>query len=325
MNSEERTIDETKNEEMQPKKTQMNLGTSEQADNAMGLLENGDPRAFKSVNNYFSLLIDNLKAFDITENEVTYNQVFEKTKQMLRLRDEVVNVINSIAKFEEHSKFYRELHSFFENLLPYFTFRDEGDSRNRWAADHYEAFGSELFLYAVALLLKHRRFEQLNELTHQGYNIPRSKRGLPSEFISFNRFNQHPEALRGYYKNNNVREERQKSVFLKSRIPVGEITFEDLAQADFVLHLISLLDKRKDEDNGFFYDIWVNQVLSDIYPFELFVRSESLWFFERFARCLRNVSKEELAGFVEAYSKKAGSGSYDFGQRIALSRIAARP
>lgn len=325
MNSEETITNENKTEETQPEKTQLDVGTSEEAEHAIAFLENGDQQAFKFVNNYFSLLIDNLKAFDITENEVTYNQVFEKTKQMLPLRDEVVNVINSIAKFEEHSKFYRELHSFFENLLPYFTFRDEGDSRNRWAADHYEAFGSELFLYAVALLLKYRRFEQLNELTHQGYYVPRSKRGLPGEFISFNRFNQHQEALRGYYKNNNVREERQKPVYLRSRMTEGETTYEDLAQADFMLHLISLLDKRNDGDESFYYDFWVNQVQSDIYPFELFVRAESKWFFERFVNCLRNVSKEDLSDFVEVYSKKAGGRGYDFERRIALNGIATRP
>lgn len=320
MNSKEIATEET-----QPENTQIDLGVSKNVENAIAFLENGDPRAFSSVKIYFSLLIGNLKVFDITENEVTYDQVFEKTKQMLQVRNEVVKVISSIAKFEEHSKFYRELHSFFENLLPYFTFRDEGDSRNRLAADHYEAFGSELFLYAVALMLKHRRFEQLNELTHQGYYVPRLKRGLPGEFISFNRFNQHLEALRGYYKNNNVREERQKPVYLRSRMTEGEITYEDLAQADFVLHLISLLDTRRDEDDGFSYDFWVNQVQSDMYPFELFVRSESKWFFERFTKCLRNISKEDLSGLVEVYSKKAGGRGYDFERRIALNRIAARP
>ena len=76
-------------------------------------------------------------------------------------------------------------------------------------------------------------------------------------------------------------------------------------------------------------NIWHNQVLTDSYPFELFVRSESLWFFEKFARCLRGVSKDDIANFTELYNKKiANSGVHyrqlDWERRISLSKIATR-
>jgi len=328
MNSEETTIDETKTEETQPEKTQIDLGTSEQADNAIAFLEDGDPRSFKAVKNYLSLLIGNLKAFDIMENAVTYDQVFEKTDQMLPLRNEVLKVINSIAKFEEQPKFYGELHSFFENLLPYFKFRNEGDSRNAMASDHYKAFGTELFLYAVAASLKYRRFEQLNELTQQGYYVPQSKNGRSGEFIAFTRFGVFPEASTGYYNNERIRQEMQKATYLKTRMPESEITFDDLAQADFVLYLISLLDSRQTGD--FFYNIWSNQIYWEDYPLKLFLRSESLWFFSRFAECLRSISKDDIIQLIDSYNKKISESSFysrplDLEYRIALKKIATRP
>jgi hypothetical protein len=328
MNTEETTIDETKTEEMQPEKMEMDLGISEQADNAITFLENGDLQAFKSVNNYFSLLIGKLNAFDITDISVTYDQVFEKINQLLPLRDEVIKVIISIAKFEEHPRFYQELHSFFENLLPYFKFRNEGDSRNPLAADHYESFGTELFLYAVAASLKYRRFEQLNELTHQGYYVPQSKNGRADEFIAFTRFNYFPEALTGYYKSKGIRQEIQKSNYFKTKMTESEITYEDLAQADFVLYLISLLDSR--QSGEFFFNIWGNRIYSENYPLELFVRSESLWFFQRFAKCLREISKDDINQLISAYNEKVSkSGLYSrslvLEDKIALSKIATRP
>jgi len=316
-------------EEEKTEETLIEFDLSEQANQAVEYLEISDPKALKAVNEYFRLLINELKAFDIPgDKTATYDVIFERANQMTPVRDEVIKVITAVAKFEEQTKFYTELHSFFENLLPYFYFRNEGESNSRWAADHYIVFGSELFLYTVAALLKHRKFEQLNELTHQGYYIPSSKNVRTERFILFNEFNRNSDALAEYYRNKQMREDYSKAAFLKERIIENEFSYEDLAQADFILHLISLLDNRKSEQS--FYDVWKNQLPTDIRAFELFVRSESLWFFQKFAKCLREVSKENLTTFLEQYKKKiAESGMYysrlDWEYKIALDKIATRP
>lgn len=305
---------------------EIDLGISKQAVDAMTFLENGDPQAFRTVKNYFSDLIKNLKVFDITDREVTYDQIFEKIQQMLSLRNEVIKVVNCIARYKEDLKFYEEIHLFFENLLPYFKFRNDNDSNNRFAADHYEAFGTELFLYTVASLLKYSKFEQINVLTQQGYYIPRSKNGMPDEIFSFTKFCSFPEALSGYYKNLNIRQEYQKSKRLKESIFEGEFTYEDLAQADFVLHLISLLDNT---ENDYFSDLWSNQVYLETHPLDLFVRAEFVWFFEKLSKCLRGISRKELTDFINQYNQKYMERSVHFGRislerKIALSKIATR-
>lgn len=307
----------------------IDLGLADKANQVIEYLENSDPKAFKALNNYFSSLIKSLKAFDFTKEEnVTYDLVFEKTKQMLPLRNEVVGIITAIAKFEEQTKFYGEIHLFFENLLLYFAFRDEGDSSNRLAPGHYQAFGSELFLFTVAALLKHRRFEQLNELTNQGYYLPFTKHRRRNKLDSFVIFNENPESLLGYYRNLRVSEDQWKVTFLAERLTDNGFELEDLAQADFVLHFISLLDTKISKQ--FFYGYWGNQTLLDSYPFELFVRSESRWFFEKFAKCLREVTKDEILEFIDLYNEKLVEGGFgyrrlDWEHRIALEKIATRP
>ena len=212
--------------------------------------------------------------------------------------------------------------------MPYFAFRNEGESSNRLATGHYQAFSSELFLYSVAALLKHQRFEQLNELTNQGYYIPPTKNRSRSKLVTFVMFNEYPEALLGYFSNQRISKEEWKVVYLKERLVESGFGYEDLVQADFVLHFISLLDTKLTEQ--YFHGFWINQLDFDSYPSELFIRSESKWFFERFAKCLRGVSKDEIKEFINSYNKKLGESSYYYGRLdwehiIALEKIASQP
>lgn len=314
--------------ETTPEESETDLGLSELLKNAVEHLENGGPKAFKAVKDYFGILIEKLKTFDIPSSETpTYDLFFERLNQMLPVFHNVVRLVTAIAEFEEQTKFYTEIHSFFEKLIGYFYFRNEGDSNQRLARDHYKVFGYELFLYNTAALLKYRRFEQLNELTRQGYYLSPSHRARNEQFISFNEFNQESEALTGYYGNKRVREEYIKSTFLKERI-FETFSYEELAQADFILHFISILDKRNNEE--YFYNVWSNQVYTEINTFELFVRSESDWFFEKFAKCLHDLSKDELISFLESYYKKISeSGMYfrkpDWEYKINLKKLATRP
>lgn len=282
----------------------MGLGTSELANTAIKYLTDSDLKAFGAVTDYFSLVINKLKLFDIffDDDEITYDLIIKKADQMLPLRNEIINLIVAVAKFEDHSKFYKELHLFFENLLPYFNFRNEGESNNRLASEHYLLFGSELFIYATAALLKHRKFEQLNELTNQGYFIPRWRHNSPRQFIAFCRFNQNTETVVGHYRRENIREEDSKTKYFKDRIFEEAFHYDELAQADFVLHLISLLDIRIDKDR--YSDIWHSQLKANSYPLEIFTRAESAWFFERLAKCLRSVAKDDLIEFFKAYKSE---------------------
>jgi hypothetical protein len=290
------------NEESKIEETSIDLKVSEYAKQAVECLKNGDAKAFSMVRNYFSLVTAKLKLFDISrEDEVTYDLIIRRADQMLPLRNEIINLIATIAEFQEDSRIYKKLHSFFENLLPYFSFRNETESNDRLAADHFILFGSELFIYATAALLKHRKFEQLNELTNQGYFIPRWRYNSLRQFISFCKFNQTTETLIGHYRRKNIRKEDSKTRYFKDRMFEEEFNYDELAQADFVLHLISLLDLRIKKE--LYSDIWHPQLQAASYPFEIFTRSQSAWFFEKFTKCLRSATKDDLIEFFKAYKE----------------------
>lgn len=315
------------NQETDEQEPPIDLGIGEQAKRCVKCIEDGEPTAFKEFMNYVDSLFENLKKFDAPlDSSITPKSISARLQQMLLLRNEIIEVFVAISKYEEQPKFYGEIHRFFERLLPYFNYRDEGDSNYRGAAEHYLMFGWELFLYAVAALLKHRRFEQLNELTSQGYYFEPSSRISRGKLVSFVEFNRSSYEFAQYYANRRSEGDAWKTFFIEPRVFEKEFTFLNLAQADFVLYFVSLLDKRTSGD--FFSDLWHNNLRAEPRTFELFIRSEYSWFFERFALCLRNVTKNDLNILLEQYQKNLGGSYYmrnEWEVKIALDKLDIRP
>lgn len=280
-----------------------NLGTSGRARRAIEFLVNDKPQALNAVKDYFTLVTENLKMFDFTpETEQMIDEsIIEKIQEITPLRDEIVDVFSAIARYREDSAIYEEIHDFFEQLLPYLEYRNDGDSSHQWAADHYKFFGYELFLYAVAALLRFGRFRQLNELTEQGYYFSGSPFSRnQNSLLSFLKFNTYSEALRNY----NQRQQRQyhsiEAHFMNKRANRKDFKFEDLMQADFLLYLLYQIDNKESPDTSWYS--WYPATLTFAEyrdrPFEVFLRSQSRRFFDKFKVGLRNNSKDDLSKLI---------------------------
>lgn len=282
----------------------INLGTSDQAEQTIKNLESCDCKSLLSLKTYFTLLTERLSKLDVPQSDKLDQDLSNRTVQILPVRDEFIKVISAIVQFTEESDFYFEIHAFFEQLISYFYPRDNGESRSKFAQDHYKILGEEMFLFTIAIFIKHRRFEQMNILTQQGYYVPRSNRYGTGQFISFNVFNQSLDAVKRVC-NSSRNVEYIKVDFTKNRISENIYKYEDLAQADFVLHLISLINSGNHKT--YFPDLWAYQLLIDSFPFEIFIRSESTWFYDQFNKCLRGLSKDRLNAFLEEYEIKASN------------------
>lgn len=110
-----------------------------------------------------------------------------------------------------------------------------------------------------------------------------------------------------------------------------DFTFEDLMQADFLLFLLYQIDDK--ESSNTFWASWYPTTLTFAEyrdkPFEVFSRSQSRKFFDKFKVCLRNASKKELLDLFEKIKENKESS---FGRRWAnlssftgIDQIATRP
>ncbi len=309
-----------------------NLGTSSRQRRAIELIRNDKPQALNAVKEYFEIFAENLKEFDITNSdEVTTDLIIERIKETALIRDEFVELVETIARYSTNLGFYVAIHDFFESLIPYLEPSRNAGQYNTWQADHYKFFIHEIFLYSVSALLKHRRFVELNELTEQGYYVSDERGSRREGLQSFVIFDTYSEAL-SYYNERLPR--KYYSIygkFLKDRSSRNDIKFIDLMQADFFLFIVFYLQQNDEKPN---WSRWIPDTLAYTEnmqnPFEIFLRAQSKRFFEQFRVALGNITKEDFEKSITEMDKKTlpqwgGWLNPDPVVFAGISKIATRP
>jgi hypothetical protein len=263
---------------------------------AIELIKGGDVQAINVLREYFETFTNDLEKFDIVDaDNVTTTVVIEHIEATKDIRDELVDVIENICRHSSEREYYAAIHDFFESLIPYMEPSRRGSPYNQWQADHYKFFINEIFLYATASILKHRRFELLNELTVPGYYVAEDRYRIKTGLHDFIIFNTHSDALRYY---NDRLPQKWNSIYAKfknDRATRSDIKFTDLMQADFFLYIFAQL---KENTESIFPSYWYPDTLpyaERMYqPFEIFSRAESKSFFDSLRVALGGATKEDL-------------------------------
>lgn len=311
----------------------VNLATSARFRRAIEQVKNDKPQALNAVKDYFSVFSENLKEYDIISKEITPNQIVERIKEMIPARDEAVDLIEAIARYSSETRMYEEVHAFFEDLILYLEPRNTNGSYHTWSSEHYKFFVHELFLYAVASLLKYRRFEEINELIGQGYYRPGSRfSGERSGLTTFCVFDTYSEAL-DYYNRSLPRQFHTiYGHLLSERATRSDVRFDDLVQADLFLYLREKLESKSDTrwQLSWYPDTLLHMRRRDG-ALEIFSRSESKRFFSKMQTALGGATKEQIEQLINELKEKKrdhlGSdfNSMSIGELCGIERIATRP
>jgi len=139
-----------------------------------------------ALRDYFDTFEKNLKNFRIQrqEGKEFNDQVVESIEDFLPYRDEAIEVFLALAR-NPPEEAYRSLNHFFERLLGYsFPAPTPGVVTTDWDEDNFKFIVNELFLYAVAALLKYERFEGVRDLTEQEYFSPHRSGMLPFFYLA---------------------------------------------------------------------------------------------------------------------------------------------
>ena len=167
--------------------------------------------------------------------------------------------------------------------------------------DNYKFIVHELFLYALAIMIKYERFNYANDLLQQQYYLPQNVEIGRSVMVTFT-------AIREYMKSLDIRNDRLKlrrlslrADLLKERCGGSGIDFRYLLQADFVAFMRAAIEN---QDN---YSRWWPETLLYVghynSSFEVFARAVSKSYFERAKLLLGVDSKEALAPLLESFRR----------------------
>ena len=262
-----------------------------------------------AIADYFQTLATNLELFRISgEHGGEFDeQVVESIEAFLPYRDEAIDVFLSIARSLPSQNGYHALHRFFEQVLPY-GFWPPGQSYwTEGEADNLGCLVHELFLYAIAVLIKHERFEAVQELTEGEYFVPAGLPDFQNEavMVPFVMFRHGLPSFRRRNQRLGLRRVSLSADLLKTRATLPALRFDDLMQADFLLFVRAdlnpvdgkLLNKRWWPDTL----VYASQHHG---PFEVFARAKSRRYFDQLKVALGISEKEALVALAERYTKQ---------------------
>lgn len=298
---------------LQRESREVTLVTSAEHRRAIDAVKADRPFADPAVNDYLTALAAGMEQFRIRKKpDITFDdQVTSSIDDFLPYRNEAVELIATVAKYRDTPEIRRHFHRFFEKLLPY---QERPPSVNQWSETDFDNFRfmvHELFLYAVATLLKEERFEFANELITTPFYIPgRSEYGRDAT-VTFGAFRTYAATFDHRNQRLKLGRTSLRADLLEQRSHSSGFSMQELMQADFVLFLMDRLQRPTET-----YP-WYPETL--VYSgrhagsFELFARSRSTRYFSRLKTLLGLQSKALLGElFDELESDGGGLPRWDY-------------
>lgn len=276
------------------------LGTSSRHKRALDAIRNNRENATAVAIEYLTNLADELEKFRITTPGDPFDEdVIRNIDEFLPYRNEAIELFISLALYRDSLETRTALHRFFEHLIPYLD-RPPGISSNRdWDFDNFKFIVHELFLYALAVLIRHERFEAANFLMANEYFVAGRSNYGKDAMVPFEVFRHHLKSLD--YRNERLKLRRfsLRADLLEQRSKGSGIEFRHLMQADFVLFMRASIDRPDD-----YWHWWPETLLyvgRHSGPFEVFARSRSAAYFERARLLLGIQSKSALVPLLESF------------------------
>jgi hypothetical protein len=282
------------------------IPTRTHAQRAIGLFRSGSSAAIGALDGYFDSLAENFDALRIPgDGSVDFDEkVLSSISAFLPYREEFVSVLTAAIKSGLPSEEYiASLKKFFEQLIP-FMYRPRQESITYdHSYDNYRFIIHELFLYAVATLIKNERFTDADNFLAGGFyaaDVPDFARD--ESFKSYTVFRNFLPSLQRRNERLQLRRLTLHADLLKDRVPARGVSLDDLMQADLVLFIRATALR---------FNRWWPETLiwsSNRYrPFEIFARAESMKYFERISRLFGAMSRDQFVEMLTSMTRGPGS------------------
>ncbi len=271
------------------------LPTAAKFRRAIAMLRGGQAHAGAAASEYFSTLVGSLEAIRIKGADFTVHTfddaVVKNIEEFLPYRNECATLFDVLAKYGRGEENIDILQIFFEGILSYTTNPEDVTSYQEWDYDNFRFIVHELFLIAVATLMKQGKFSDLARFLESQYYVRAGvRKGQVKGYGVFA-----PQTMRSLQHRNQRLDLHRISVhadLLKERCKGLPVEFDDLMQADFVMFLRARLTGEQ----------WwpVTTVFMGFMggAFEVFARSKSRRYFDRIAPMLGVVGVERFQSEV---------------------------
>jgi hypothetical protein len=306
------------------------LGTSATFRRALDATRNNKDYAGGALSEYFNTLVQNIEKLRIQTAEGEFDdKVVESIENFLPYRNEIIEIVLSIAQYRNTVESHQQLHRFIEGLMPYLYRPEHITQWREWDFDNFQFIIHELFLYIIACLLKYECFDGVAYLLRQQYFFEKSE--YENKMIPFSDIRKYMQSLDHRNKRLNLRRLSVRADMLEQRSKSSGLPFRQLMQADFVLYIRDCIDTIRGDG----YQSWWPETL--LYAerrgsvFEVFARSQSKSYFERMKCLLEIEKKSDLEPLMEAYKQQRLKvprwewTTFNPGELMGYEQLATRP
>ena len=272
------------------------LGTSAAFRRCIDALKNGKPFAEGAVDEYLTLFSENLERFRVVldDSKDKDEQIADNIEAFAPYKNEFAQVILAVAQYASSDDIGRKLHRFFEQLLPYMHYQEKTGSHHSWSFDNFRFIIHELYLYAIAILIRFERFLFTDKLLATPYFVSTNSFRGRDAAGTFSDFREHMESFEK--RSRKMRLLSSRACLLKQRAESAGFDFVWLMQADFVLYLRDSL-----QHNGY-VGWWPETLVYASHPYgpmEVFARSRSASYYEAMSKLLGGTSAEDLRDHIQ--------------------------
>ncbi len=278
----------------------VSLGTAVLFKRCIDAIKNHKAYAEGAFDEYCSSFTSNLERFRLLKPEGEFDDaVVKNIEEFLPYRNELIQLLTTVARYSPTPEFTQRIHRLFESLIPYMNRAPNITHWNEWDFDNFKFTVHELFLYALAVLLKDDRLYQANLLLQQQYYLPGNSDYGRDAMVSFVVFRQHMLSLEHRNTRLDLRRASIRADLLKERCNGTGIDFRYLMQADFVAFMRAEVEAKND------WSRWWPETLLYLghfnSPFEIFARSVSKTYFDRAKVLLAIDTPKDLEPLLKSY------------------------
>lgn len=275
------------------------LGTSSFCMRTVDAIRNGKTTTLGCFDEYLSTLSTNLERLRFSFNNTPEEPDVEFLKNIdsfIPSRNEFVNLIDLVTRYNVGAEFAKRLHAFFQDAMSYYYTPESTNSFHEWDYDNYKFIVYELYLYTVALYLKHERFSECSILFGK-YYVPQKSRFGGEALAPFSDISQHISILEWRNKKHNLRRLSLHADILKDRCSAMPVNFTEVNQADFLCYLKAMTEKGDD------YSFWWPTTLiyaRTRHPFEIFAKAIDLDYFQKIKPLIGISTAQEFFDWILA-------------------------
>ena len=282
------------------------LETTDLYNSAKKAIKEGRVNAIGLVTEYFNVFAKNLEKFrvDLEDSDEEYDdKIFSSGDEYFIYKNEFVELVYMIGQYMFDEFIGKRMHDFFQSLTQYFVFPDEYKFKHKCGLDIFKFFIHELFLYCIAALMKHDRYDLIVDLIQDRYYIEKDNDGF-EQLQGFEIFHNHLSSFQ--YRNDRLNLNRKSlhADILMKHARSDYVTFNEVLQTDFILYLVNCVQSlRFGHEQGWFPESLVHMNFPDR-PFDIFSRCESRHYFDTIKKILGVVKKMELEAVLESMDEE---------------------